>query len=425
MLEKLEPALRRWHALARFVWRQFGQDQCLSSAGMLTYTTLLSLVPLLIVVLSTVSAMPGVEKWNVQIQDFLFRYFLPEAQESIAERLESLTQGRGGLTATMGVFLIVTSLILMSNIENALNRIWGVRTARSLAGKFVVYWSMLTLGPVLLGASLALSSYFFSLDILIQAQQQSAVRAVLETLTPYVVGALAFFLLFVIVPNRKVPWRHAILGALITAILFEVTKKGFGLYIRTFDSYSVLYGALGSIPIFLVWIYLAWSVILLGASLTASLDSFRYREPGKLWPTREEFELLYRIVGHLWRGQREGRGSSVPHLLAKESGADDHQIQQLLENLRLARMVRRDDEGDWLLVRDLAEVSVGDLYATGDYVWPMDGLRRSSRDRWQSALAELLEQTQSPLAAVLDMPLKQLYSESESAGGSGAECRRR
>jgi membrane protein len=396
-------------ALSKYAWRQFGSDQCLQSAGLLTYTTLLSLVPLLIVMLSTASALSGADQWNEQIQSFLFKYFLPEAQETISGKLESLTVSRGGVTATMAVFLVLTSLILMSNIENALNRIWGVQTARSLSSKFVVYWSMLTLGPVLLGASLALSSYF-TLDALLSEQQIGLVRGITQTLMPYAVGSLAFFLLFMIVPNRKVPWRHALTGALLTAIMFEFAKKGFGLYLHTFDSYTVLYGALGSIPIFLIWTYLSWSIILLGASLTASFDSFRYQVPGHGWPAKSEFVLLYRLVGHLWQAQKTGRGVSVNELLDCEPRADDHQLQRLLENLRQAAIISREDDGDWVLVRDLAEISVADLYQTGAFVWPMDSAFLDDQDEWGRALASAVQGASQPLGSILDRPLKLFYS---------------
>ena len=151
--------VRRLMSLLIYTGRQFNRDQCLVSAVMLTYATLLSLVPFMIVVLSVFSSLPGIEGWNTMVQSFLLDNFLPDAKQAIEGTLVDLTSKRAGLTATMGLFLVVTSLILMYHIETALNRIWGVKTGRSMTSKLAVYWLVLTLGPVFLGASLALSSY--------------------------------------------------------------------------------------------------------------------------------------------------------------------------------------------------------------------------------------------------------------------------
>ena len=409
--------LRRLLALLAYTARQFNRDQCLVSAGMLTYATLLSLVPFMIVVLSVFSSLPGIEGWNTQVQAFLLDNFLPDAKQAIEGTLLGLTSKRAGLTATMGLFLVVTSLILMANIENALNRIWGVKTGRSMTSKLAVYWLVLTLGPVFLGASLALSSYFFSLEFVAEVQKLSLMRDLVENLTPLFVAAMAFFLLFLIVPNRRVPLRHAAMGALVTAVLFELAKAGFGFYIRNFNSYNVLYGALASMPIFLIWIYLSWSVVLAGASLTAAFDSFHYRQGPQFWTQRRTLFLLYRMTGHLWEAQKSGQGLTVAKLLHLEPDADDHQLQLLLENLRLAKIVRRDQEDEWVLVRDLADLSLGELYRTGRYVWPFlhdvqespDGVA----DSWDSNLNLALQAMDGANSRLLERSLKSFY------GGSG------
>jgi membrane protein len=429
--ESLPFWLRRLLSLLTYTARQFKRDQCMVSAGMLTYATLLSLVPFMIVVLSAFSSLPGIEGWNTQVQAFLLDNFLPDAKQAIEDTLVGLTSKRAGLTATMGLFLVVTSLILMSNIENALNRIWGVKTGRSVVSQFAVYWLVLTLGPVLLGASLALSSYFFSLEIVAEVQKLSVLRGLMETLTPLFVAAIAFFLLFLIVPNRQVPVRHAAVGALLTAGMFELAKFGFGFYIRNFDNYNVLYGALASMPIFLIWIYLSWSVILIGASLTAALDSFRFRSGPPTWTEDRSLLLLYRLTGHLWEAQKVGKGLTVIELLEREPDADDHQIQLLLENLRLANIVRRDDKDEWILARDLADLSLGELYGTGCYVWPFvdggdqDGV--NAEDPWNRNLKTGLHAMSRSSSQILDRSLKSFYagpglnSEDESIGLASGE----
>ena len=357
--------------LLRHVLGRLNSDQSLVAAGMLTYATLLSLVPLMSVAVSIVAALPGAEGLSEQLQQFLFDNFVPAARETIEQKLNELTVNAKGVTAAMGVFLIVTSLILMHNIETTINRIFGVKSTRPLIGRFMVYWSALSLGPILLGASLALSSYFFSLKIFAGVQTSfSVLFHIGNALVPFFISMLGFLFRFVAVPNRPIRRSHAVVGAVVTAILFETAKKGFGLYISSFDGYTRLYGALAAIPIFLVWIYLSWSVILFGASFTAALGSFREHREAVRWPQREMFVLCLRLVDHFHDAQRRGHVISELELTDLEPEASSAQICHLLESLRKQSIVRRDEEGSWMLTRDLRELTVGDLYQVDSFVWP-------------------------------------------------------
>ncbi len=407
--------LKRALALIRYVWRNFGRDNCFASAGMLTYNTLLALVPLTTVVLTVLAALPVGEAWTGQIKDFIFSNLLPASQQAIQDKLLYLAQGARSMTMTMAVFLLVTSLMLMATIEKTFNQIWGVQTPRPLTSRFVVFWTSLTVGPILLGASLALSSYLFARELFIEAPAAGVVIDLLRSVTPFIVATVAFLFMFVIVPNRSVPWRHAVLGAILTGLMFELAKWAFGIYATSFDGTQLIYGALAAIPIFIIWIYLSWSVILLGASFTASLGSFRYRRHGESYPPRREFLLLYRLVAHLWQAQAKGAGVQTEALLKLEPGADAHQVQVLLENLRRAQIVRRDDQGEWILVRDLAELTLGDLYATGAYVWPLElDELNAPDDHWNLTLRNTLASVQQPLKEVTAKPLKSFFSPSGS-----------
>jgi len=415
-LEKYRQWMKRSReaSFLRFTAGEFARDDCFAAAGSLTYATLLALVPVLALIGAVAAAMPGSDAWQDRIIDFLNNNFLALADQSMRQeligRLQEFASNTRGLTWTMAVFLIFSAVMLITNIEKALNRIWGVQTSRSWVNRFVIYWSTLTFGPILLGASLALSTYFFSLDIVRSTTDAEVVVPLLQFGTPFLVATMAFFLLFVIVPNRQVSWRHAIVGALVTALMFELAKKGFGWYIGRSETYGQIYGALAVIPIFLVWIYLSWSVILLGASFTASLESFRFRETEHTWPEPREFVLLYRLVGHFHQAQLAGQSLSVSDLMALEPGSDDHQIQTLLENLRQARILRRDEEGEWVLIRDLGQLSLDDLYRTGRYVWPLnaDPVDQDA-DLWNESLTAALQQITQPLNFIASKPLKSFY----------------
>lgn len=407
----------------RYVWRQFGRDQCLTSAGMLTYTTLLSLVPLTTVILSIASAFPVFDRLSEQARQFIFENFVPAARETVETYLFEFAGQASQLTAAMSVILIVTALLLMSSIESTFNRIWGVARARTLVNRFVVYWSALSLGPILLGVSIALSSYFFSLSVFTEIEGASGIRRVLQSSLPFVVGAVAFFLMFLIVPNRNVPWKHAAYGGLLTALMFEAAKQGFAAYVSNFDGYQKIYGALSAIPIFLIWIYLTWSVILLGASFTASLGSFRFRGGKRSWPREREFVLLYRLVGHLWKAQKTGLGISSQGLMALEPGVEDHQLQGLLELLRQRSYVTRDESERWTLIRDLDEVSLGELYHSGEFTLPLRSRPwlPAQPDDWDQALAEALEAMDDSAHGPFQRSLKSLYLENMMTDAQGSK----
>lgn len=379
---------------------------------MLAYATLLALVPLTAVALAIASAFPTFESAMTQARDFLFSSFVPAARETVEQYIVEFATKASELTATMSIALVVTSLLLMANIDATLNRIWNVRRSRSLVNRIMVYWTALSMGPILLGLSVGLSSYFFSLTILDVARGLIPVGGILQRVAPFLFAALGFFLLFLIVPNRRVDWRHALVGGLLTAVLFEIAKAGFGFYIGQFNSYERIYGAVATVPIFLIWLYLSWAVILLGASFTASLGSFRYQTPGS-WRPEHEFVLLYRLVGRLWQAQLAGHGLSSQQLLDLEAGAEDQQLQPLMESLLAAKVVTRDEKDDWVLVRDLREISLRDLYQVGRYTLPLDvdaWIEGGEADPWNQALAQSIRDFADPGGEALDRSLKSLYS---------------
>ncbi|MEM1089492.1 MAG: YihY family inner membrane protein [Pseudomonadota bacterium] len=406
---KLLDRERNW-ALLRYVLRQFQRDNCFTFAGMLTFNTLLALVPLITVITMVLAALPVAEDLTARFQALIADYLVPEKQDTIQNTLFGLASQATKLSATMAAFLLLTSLMLMATVEKTFNQIWGVNTPRPLINRFLIFWTTLTIGPILVLGSLALSSYFFSLEFLSQAPAAGPLLALARASGPFIALALAFFLLFMIVPNRTVHWRNAAIGAVVTALLFETVKWGFGFYIRSFNSYEKIYDAIAAVPIFILWIYLLWSVILLGASFTASLGSFRFRERGDAYPQEREFVLAYRLLGHLSSAQAAGTGETTESLLKLEPGADDHQVQSLLENLRLARMIRRDEEGEWVLCRDLERTTLADLYHSGAFVWPsVADSEGGKNDALNRALTGVLQELQPSMDQTLKRSLKSLY----------------
>jgi len=265
--------LKRVPALGIYVFRRMQNNRLKMVAGHLAYVTLLSIVPLVAVVFSMLSAFPMFKSLKVQIEQYVYQNFIPAAGDIIQQNLTEFVDNASKASAVGIGFLILFALLLISNIDKVLNQIWRSPKKRPLVISFSIYWMVITLGPLFLGASLAISSYIITLGGLEQGMFSGVMELVLGWL-PLLFSILAFLMMYILVPNVSVRFKDALLGAIVAAILFELSKKGFALYISNFPSYQAIYGALAAIPILFVWVYLSWIVVLIGAELTASLPEF-------------------------------------------------------------------------------------------------------------------------------------------------------
>lgn len=245
-------------------------DQITVTAGYLAFVSLLSIVPLISVTFSILKAFPVFESFKQSLEGFIFSNFVPTSGEQIQQYINGFVDNASQMTAVGIVVLIVVALSLISSIDKTLNRIWGSHERRKKVFSFAVYWMVLTLGPIFVGASLGVTSYVVS----IADSYTPGVSDFFIKLLPFCLSTLAFVLLFMIVPNTEVKFKAAISGAVIAAVLFEVSKRVFALYITSFDSYQVIYGALASIPILFLWVYVSWVVVLLGAEFTVFIDPY-------------------------------------------------------------------------------------------------------------------------------------------------------
>lgn len=256
-------------------WMQYMKrcidDQITVNAGYLAYVTLLSLVPLIAVGVAIFSAFPGFADTRIAIENFLFANFIPTSSDVIKEHITSFAGNANQMTAVGIGFLAAIALLLIRNVDATLNRIWRIKAKRPMMISFAVYWMVLSLGPLLLGASIGVTSYIVSL-VSFADQGIPGFSGFLLKLLPYLISMAGFIMLYTLVPNTRVPFRAAIPGALFAALLFELTKKGFALYISHFPSYEVIYGAVATIPILFVWVYLSWVVVLLGAEFTVCIS---------------------------------------------------------------------------------------------------------------------------------------------------------
>ena len=260
-------------AFSHYLWARIKQEQLPIIAGYLSYVTLMSLVPLIVVMLSVMTAFPLFADIRGVIENFVYANFVPTAGDIVREHLNGFVANASKMSAVAISFLILFALLLISVIDKSLNRIWQISKKRRLITSFSMYWMILTLGPILVGSSLAVTSYVVSITSLENIQLFGLTKILLSFL-PLFASILAFLILYLVVPNKVVPLKYALSGAVVAGILFELAKKAFALYVTQLPSYQAIYGALATIPILFVWVYISWLVVVLGAVFTAALEEF-------------------------------------------------------------------------------------------------------------------------------------------------------
>jgi len=395
-----------------YVFQQFFAGRTMQSASSLAYTTLLSLVPLIAVMFSFFSNMPVFKDISEIIQEFVFNNFVPSFGQTIRDYLINFSIKASKLTTTGIIVLVIIALMLMATINKALDNIWHINKQRHLIARFLVYWAILTLGPVLIGVGLYSTSYLLALPLIENVDTVINIKSRLLALMPFFTTSIAFTLLYVLVPNTHVNRRHAIAGGVTAAILFELAKYTFGLYVKAVPTYTVIYGAIAVIPMFLIWIYVSWLIVLLGAQISYSLSVFRMEDVGKHHSEiRWGFLDAYQIVGELWLAQKQGSGRSVRQL--KKSGVRiSHASMNIIFDILIkANWVKRNSSGQWFLIRDLGELTLMDLYKVLPCKLPnnMD----SPANKWQKSLQGVLADTDAGLAVALAIPVSKALKYSE------------
>ena len=343
----------------RFIVMRFNQERCLQIAASLTFTTLLSLVPLITIALTLFSAFPVFENFSLEIKTYLLKNLMPEmAGKVITGYMQQFTESAMRLTAVGVVLLGVTAMMLMITIGQAFNTIWRVARPRPLLKRLVIYWAVLTLAPLLIGASLSLTSWLVGLSMGYAKHVPIFGVGVLKIL-PVLLTTLAFAMLFRLMPNRYVPYPHAWIGAFVAALIFESMNRVFGYYVSHFPTYKLVYGAFASVPIFLMWIYLSWLAILVGAIIAASLSHWRAPVARHLSSATQLLNAL-RVLQIMANGLQQGRVSTLQEL-SRSLHLGYDVLEKILEKLASANMVRKAEGQGWLLMRDANHIRAVEL----------------------------------------------------------------
>ncbi|MDH1265825.1 virulence factor BrkB family protein [Pseudomonas sp. GD03944] len=387
-----------WLLFWRFLLLRFFDDDGLNNAAALTYTTLFAVVPMMTVTFAMLSAIPAFQGTGEQIQSFIFHNFVPSAGETVQEYLRAFTNQARQLTWIGVGVLAVTAFWMLVTIEKTFNTIWRVRQPRRGVSSFLLYWAILSLGPLLLGAGFAISTYIASLSMLSGPDALLGAKTLLSYM-PLLFSVAAFTLLYATVPNARVPFKHALLGALFTAVLFEVAKALFGLYVRLFPSYQLIYGAFATFPLFLLWIYLSWLIVMLGAELVCNLGiSHQWRQ--RALPRVLVLLGILRVFH-----DRQQSGLKVRHRDVQRRGwlVPEHEWEEMMTVLEKTRMISSTSAGAWVLSRDLSHYSLHRLL--NEVPWPLpqlDQLPEQLDEPWYPAFKAALEQLHEAQAAIFE-----------------------
>lgn len=417
LIEQLREAFQqidreRLQAFGLFLWRRFRDDRCFESAGAMAYTTVFAMVPLTAAIFGIVAAFPAFQIWLDQLTEFIFSNFVPQAARVVEQYLREFASGARGLTTIGAAALIITALLMLAAVEDTFNRIWRVGKPRPRLSRFLVYWTVLTLGPLMALAGLAIWSYLISLPMMFDAVPDPGMNERLLGLAPLLIELTGFTMAYMIIPNRQIRFRHALIGGLLATTLFELAKFGFTVYLRQVPSYTQIFGAVAVVPIFLIWVYLSWVVILLGASIAASLSAFRFQPRALRLPPGYELYGLLRLLGRLDAARLTGESLKSAEIEAMEPCLSDDLLQKLLSGLDDIDVVQRGEEDGWLLSRATESIRLRELYETFKLRLPAVAateLPGADDELGQRAL-RAMERLRSPMDDALSLTLEEVLS---------------
>ncbi|WP_266169317.1 YihY family inner membrane protein [Dyella subtropica] len=401
----------RTTSFSRFMWQRFIDDKCFETAGALSYTTLVSLVPLTVAVLAMFSAFPVFAEWRNTLINFVFN-FVPAAADTVKNTLLAFADNASKLTGISVIVMLFSAVSMMISIEDRLNRIWRVHQPRGWGPRLLLYWAALTLGPILVVGGLAASSYVTALPLLKSAVEQLSFGARLLGLLPFVVTFITLWLLYTVVPNRRVSLKHAAVGAALGAVLFEIARWGFELFVRHAQTYQQIYGAaLAALPILLLWIYLSWIIVILGASIAASISAYEYQVPSECLPEGSEFLGLLVVLRHFVEAQRNGESVDVATVRMQEPYLRSASITVFFDDLQRADLIQRSETGGWLLSRSLDATDLLRVYRHAGYRLPLHPVQEAQALSIQlpDELLQLLDKVADMLKGTLGTKLDQAY----------------
>jgi membrane protein len=416
IVEALRAGAAATATFTRYALHRFSSDGCFAAAGALSYTTLVSLVPLGVIALGILSAFPNFATLRQDLLAFIFRNFVPQISEQAAWWFEYFAASATQATAIGIVGIGATGILLLVTVEDQLNLLWRVPVPRPWSQRVVAYWTLMTLGPLLVGMSLTLSTYLDTaarqagIDPEALAQLAGFWPQFLARLVPWLLELIACTLLYCLIPNCAVRWRDGALGGAVAAVAIEILKVGFAIYIGSFASYQTVYGAIAAIPIFLLWMYVSWLAVLLGAVVAANLPTWRVDERlGHLSSGGLRLGFSLALIAVLARAQLRGATYRTAGL-ATELGVPTSVVDEHLQSLARAGFTAPTQNGGWVLAWSPETATLHDLYLALGLPLAGSWLARPLAP-WQMQVAPAMERIVKAEAAAMRVTLAVILAE--------------
>ena len=401
------PTLQNASLRLRYFLHRFVEDRLNASAAALTFVSLFALVPLLTVTLSIASALPAAGNIEGKLNEFLLQFLLPESSTQVVQYLSTFISQARSLTAFGVIILLLSAILMLRDGEKALNDIWRNRANRKPLASFLLYWAVLSLGPAAIGFGLGVRAYLFAATNDWGGLHLFGLDSLLISLLPFVISAIGLTCLYAVVPNCQVPLRHALIGGVFAAITFTVARMLFTA-IMAKSSYTLVYGAFAAVPLFLLWIYVTWIIVLMGAVLAHSLSSYQTEEQAQTPTLMKALDILFLF----WRAQKEGRGLSELEILRANDelpgGIDADSWRSIRDTFIGAQLLKRLDRGHYLLSRDLHHFTLAEL-AELLRAEPSYALAEQAM-LWQKTAAALLQSNIDQESSLLATPLAELFA---------------
>ena len=406
------PTLQNASLRLRYLLKRFVEDRLNASAAALTFVSLFALVPLLTVTLSIASALPAAGNIEGKLNEFLLQFLLPESSTQVVQYLSTFISQARALTAFGVIILLVSAILMLRNVEKALNDIWRNRANRKPLASFLLYWAVLSLGPAAIGFGLGIRAYLFAATNDWGGLHLFGLGSLLISLLPFVISAIGLTCLYAVVPNCQVPLRHALIGGVFAAITFTIARMLFTA-IMAKSSYTLVYGAFAAVPLFLLWIYVTWIIVLIGAVLAHSLSAYQTEEQAQTPTLMKALDILFLF----WRAQKEGRGIAELELLRANDvlpgGIDADSWRSIRDTFSSAQLLKRLDRGHYLLSRDLHHFTLAELAellrAEPSYLLAEQAMP------WQRTAAAMLQNNVDQESSRLATPLAELFTTEQTS----------
>lgn len=385
--------------LFRFILRHYVEDSCQTTASALTYQTLFAVVPALTVMYTVLSTFESFGGMGRILEDFIFTNVVPENVAVVQDYLRGFSEDAQNLSIPSAIFLAVTAFLMLFTIERTFSEIWRIKEPRHGLQRLMMYWAVLSFGPLLVGAGIGVTTYILSLPLISDVADSPAFLRFL----PVLLSASTFTLVFAVVPNTLVPLRHAVIGGVLVAAGFESAKFMF-VFVMSRSDFELIYGAFAVVPLFLLWIYVSWTIVLMGAELVKSLGVYRFKGSDKLEDPL--FQVLI-ILDVFHQAHQKGQVVTENRIRDLGSRIDLEMWSEYRQQLVALNLIRPVEKGGLVLLKDLSEITIWELYEK--LPWPLPAQSIDGKSGWEATLSETFKSISGRNQGVLGTDLESLF----------------